>query len=588
MKVRTKENFTELRKVLIAGVVLCLLYGGLRFVETLIFDGNPVIGIGALAGGAALSLIFFCVYITFPHPTFFPLFTVTLSMVIFILLSIHMQAIDFHYFVMLLGTAFISSLKKPKLPLIFIAINIAATIIIFIFATLGRLPWLDTFRFFTQFALFLYGSFFIIWQTRNVERNENNLEKSMRTLKHREKMLAAINEMATRLLSHENKSFDDVMDRGLIPITAAAGIDRVAVYRYSDQYTRFGQVYLWIGKTAPLEEFMLKMPVEPPISLWHESFVNGECINANLKDLTEIEDAYLSRFGIKAIYFVPVFIHGKLWGVITLEDHTNYRYFDEDSLDLLQSAAHLCAGAVVREEMKNEIYNAKCDNKEKIRFLADISHEIRAPLTVIATGIDFADSRVEAGGDTAQIRNALDTVREETQRLGRMVGGMVNLAAMSDTDENRKRVDLAALLRNSAEVFRLTLEKQCNELNVDISPELPDVYVETDRFAQIMTNLFTNAARHTKDGRVTLTADYNETFITVQITDTGEGILPEILPLVFERGVSGGDGTGYGLHLCKTIVEAHGGTITADSDDTGTTITFTVPVYGGQEAGHKL
>ena len=239
-----------------------------------------------------------------------------------------------------------------------------------------------------------------------------------------------------------------------------------------------------------------------------------------------------------------------------------------------------------QENLYNMIKKQK--DEQSARFLADMSHEIRTPLTVIATGIDFADAKVEAGGDIAQIRNALDIVREETQRLGRMLSGMINLAAMSDTGEKRRRVDFAALLSNSAEMFRLTLEKQNNSLDVDIAPGLPGIYVETDRFVQIMTNLFTNTARHTKNGRVTLAAEYNETFITVRLSDTGEGITPDILPHVFERGVSGVGGTGYGLYLCKTIAEAHGGTIAADSNGNGTTITFTVPVYGGQEAGHKL
>ena len=239
-------------------------------------------------------------------------------------------------------------------------------------------------------------------------------------------------------------------------------------------------------------------------------------------------------------------------------------------------------------ELKKAIDNAECANRAKSHFLADMSHEIRAPLTVIATGIDFADARVQTGVDTAGIRNALDIVRNEIQRLGRMVGGMLDLASMSDTGVNRKRVDFAALLRAGAETFRLTMEKQNNDMVVDIAPGLPDVYVGTDSFTQIMTNLFANAARHTKDGQVILTAEYDETFITVRVTDTGEGILPEILPRVFERGVSGTGNTGYGLYISKTIVEAHGGAISIKSQPGGgTAVTFTVPVYGGQEAGHK-
>ena len=240
-------------------------------------------------------------------------------------------------------------------------------------------------------------------------------------------------------------------------------------------------------------------------------------------------------------------------------------------------------------ELQKAIDDAEYANKAKSRFLAMMSHEINTPLTVIATGIDFADERTAAGGDMDETRSALEVVRNETQRIGRMVGSMIKLASMGDTDETRKRVDFAALLHNSAEVFRLTLKKKNNDLYIDIARGLPDVYVEADKFTQLIANLFSNAARHTRDGGVSLMANYDEAFITVRIRDTGEGIAPELLPRVFERGVSDCGGAGYGLYICKTVVEAHGGIIDIESgQDTGTTVTFTVPVYGGQEAGHGL
>lgn len=242
-----------------------------------------------------------------------------------------------------------------------------------------------------------------------------------------------------------------------------------------------------------------------------------------------------------------------------------------------------------REEALAE-RNAMLDglNRTKTEFLQDMSHEMKAPLTVIAAGIDAADMYIrkgEAGREKAE--SALDTVREETQRLGRMVKGMLDLATMSGIAENRKRVDFAALLERSAEASRLMLEKRNNALRVEIAPGLPDVFVEHDRFAQVMTNLLSNAADHTRDGQVSVTAERSDGLITVQVSDTGSGIESDLLPTVLERGVSGRGGTGYGLYICKTVVEAHGGTIQVESElGEGTAVTFTVPVYGGQEAIH--
>ena len=247
-------------------------------------------------------------------------------------------------------------------------------------------------------------------------------------------------------------------------------------------------------------------------------------------------------------------------------------------------------------------------NKIKSNFLQDLSHEMKAPLTIIATGADYSDSMLRKEiPDVPAAREAIGSIQEETQRIGRMVGGMIEMASMSEITGVRDRVDFTELLRKSVEAFRLTLQDK-NRLHMEIPDELPDVFVEADGFRQVIANLLSNAAEYTS-GDITVKASTGDGYITVEIIDFGESISPELLPNIFKRGVSGKDGTGYGLSICKTIVEAHGGAITIenrkpiiknDTRDnnqfsainyplvtTGTVVTFTVPVYGGQEVAHK-
>jgi signal transduction histidine kinase len=226
-------------------------------------------------------------------------------------------------------------------------------------------------------------------------------------------------------------------------------------------------------------------------------------------------------------------------------------------------------------------------NRLKTEFLQDMSHEMKTPLTLIATGIDYTDREInKKSGNISKVITVLEKSRNETQRLGRMIEGMLKLSTMSEISENRRRLDFADLLINSAETFRLAFEQRNNSLRIEIMPDLPDVFVEKDRFIQVIANLLSNATEHTQDGQIALIADYDRSFITVKVTDTGCGIPPEISPHIFKRGISGRNGTGYGLNLCRIIVEAHGGTIEIESEpNMGTTATFTVPVYGGQEVG---
>ena len=197
----------------------------------------------------------------------------------------------------------------------------------------------------------------------------NEKKQMEEALTRRENMLDALNEMSIMLLTHKDESFDNVMSNGLRPVAEMMDIDRIAVFRLLEKHGRVGQVYLWSGKTIPLDEELLLLPDCPPINRWLEVLAKGECINADASKLPRDEGDFLGQFGVKSIFFVPIFTRGKFWGFITLEDHTNHRYFDEDSLDLLRSAAHICAGSVVRAEMEK----AAAEAKELARAVAEAS-----------------------------------------------------------------------------------------------------------------------------------------------------------------------------------------------------------------------
>ena len=227
-------------------------------------------------------------------------------------------------------------------------------------------------------------------------------------------------------------------------------------------------------------------------------------------------------------------------------------------------------------------YNSEARNKSK--WAAEY-------LTTIARCIGHADSRLDMSNGVKEAHDVLKIAEEEALRLGRMVASMVKLAAMSGNTESREKVNYAEILENCAEIFRLQLDNRDNALLVNIAPSLPCVYGEADRLKQVPINLLSNAAKHTRNGEVRLEAFNNseDDFITVRISDTGEGIPAELLPRTFERGVSGsGDSPGYGLSICQTIVEAHGGRIYIESEPgKGTRATFTIPVYSGQSEGEN-
>ena len=225
-------------------------------------------------------------------------------------------------------------------------------------------------------------------------------------------------------------------------------------------------------------------------------------------------------------------------------------------------------------------------SRAKTEFLANTSHEMRTPLTVISVNIQTVAEILEDMGEAVKDGEAaelLQNAQQEIMRLARMVGGTLTLTAMSENTEKRA-VDLSTLLRCSTEMFSLHLQKGGNTLIGEISGGLT-VFGNADLLAQVIANLLQNAAAYTKQGRITLQAAKMGHEILVTVGDTGSGISEALLPHVFERGVSTGS-TGFGLYLCRTVVESHGGRIWIESEfGNGTAVTFALPTYEGQFGG---
>lgn len=225
-------------------------------------------------------------------------------------------------------------------------------------------------------------------------------------------------------------------------------------------------------------------------------------------------------------------------------------------------------------------------SQAKTEFLSNTSHEMRTPLTVISVNVQTVTEMLEDMGGAladAEASALLQSAQQEIMRLARMVGGMLTLASMSENTDKRA-VDFTSLLRGSAEMLSLHLQKRGNRLTSEVAEEL-HVFGNADLLAQVMANLLQNSSAYTRQGEITLRAEKSGPEVQVTVKDTGDGISAELLPHVFERGVSTG-GTGFGLYLCKTVVESHGGRIWIESEPgSGTTVTLALPTYEGQFGG---
>lgn len=218
-------------------------------------------------------------------------------------------------------------------------------------------------------------------------------------------------------------------------------------------------------------------------------------------------------------------------------------------------------------------------------FLANVSHDLRTPLTSIQGFSQAIADGVASDPEAAQ--RAAQIIHDETARLHRMVESLLDLARLEagSVTLQRRPVPIDALLRAVVDSLAVRAQEQAVALRLELPGALPPVYGDGDRLAQVFTNLVDNALNHTPAaGTITLRAQPSAEGVTVTVQDSGTGIPPEDLLRIFERFYQvdksrqrdpNHRGIGLGLAIAHEIVEAHGGRLSADSAP-GQGATFTV------------
>ena len=219
------------------------------------------------------------------------------------------------------------------------------------------------------------------------------------------------------------------------------------------------------------------------------------------------------------------------------------------------------------------------------RFVADASHELRAPLTAIQGNLELLERQTNMPAD--ERREAVSEARHEAHRLARLVADLLALArADAGVPVRREPVELDRVLMDSvADAQHLTRGHKLKVVHIE--PAI--VPGDPDRLKQLILILLDNAIKYTPpDGRVEASLRENGQSVEIAIRDTGIGIPQEDLPRVFDRFYRADPartrdpgGTGLGLSIARWIAEQHGGAITLTSrPGHGTTVTAHLPLNG--------
>ncbi|MCB9852088.1 MAG: heavy metal sensor histidine kinase [Phycisphaerales bacterium] len=246
---------------------------------------------------------------------------------------------------------------------------------------------------------------------------------------------------------------------------------------------------------------------------------------------------------------------------------------DKDELDQLAGVLNDMLGRLERQVARIR------------QFTADAAHELRTPLAALRGNAEVALSE---HATPESRRRVLEESIEEYDRLSRLTDDLLVLAR-ADAGQSliqRSPVVLAAAVRDVVELFGAVAEERKIELAFDNGVEVT-IDADAERIRQVLSNVFDNALKFTPSGgRVDVDLTANADFVTIKVADTGSGIDPANLPHVFDRfyradaaRTRSTGGFGLGLPICRTIVEAHGGTITIDSTPgSGTSVVINLPM----------
>ncbi|WP_439951919.1 sensor histidine kinase [Ardenticatena maritima] len=240
-------------------------------------------------------------------------------------------------------------------------------------------------------------------------------------------------------------------------------------------------------------------------------------------------------------------------------------------------------------------------------FLANVSHDLRTPLTSIQ---GFSEALMDGTVPPAQQQRVAAIIHEEASRLSRLVQDLLDLARIESGRfiMARRDVDLNEIIQRLKDIYASRAEAEGIKFKVRHPRKALPIIGDPDRLEQVLTNLLDNAFKYAQQspdapevrligklGGVRGVAqdgaggDLGRWWIEIQVMDNGPGIAAQDLPHIFDRfyradQARSGGGVGLGLAIAREIVQAHGGEIAVESGDKGTTFTVRLPMNMGHQS----
>jgi anti-sigma regulatory factor (Ser/Thr protein kinase) len=402
-------------------------------------------------------------------------------------------------------------------------------------------------------------------------------------------------------LSHtvrEKKSIDRPLQNTVNWLCSALRVDQCKLFRHKDGYFQssytsespkaeevevtdelFNDLYQFYADDLPPEQV-------PILTLFHQH------------QLSETLQQWFQIHSISTAMMLPLVCQGELLGAISFFSERSYQWSDDELL-LAEMLANQCAIAIYHAQL-NDVGKAKVSATETLLptkpdfltdqcslYLAEISHELRAPLTAIL-GFSHVLNQQFYGKLNERQLHYIDGINDSGKHLLALVNNILDLAKVEAkrTEIELSEINVFDLCRSCFHLIQEQVQEKGLSLICQIAPDIHHCLGDARRVKQILLNLLSNAVKFTSTGSISLQVERQPQKISFIVSDTGIGIAPEQLPLLFqpfqqlhqelEREAIG---TGLGLYLSRRLAQLHGGDITVKSSiDHGSEFTFFLPM----------
>lgn len=228
--------------------------------------------------------------------------------------------------------------------------------------------------------------------------------------------------------------------------------------------------------------------------------------------------------------------------------------------------------------------------EQQSALLQMISHDLRAPLSVISGYTQLLQETLTTAGINSELQGNLTTIMRSVHRMSAMLKDLVDVTRYEGGLLELKRQPLVLATVIDDVLHGLSQLTEAAQVSIVLAPDLPPVYADDDRLERVLENLLSNALNYSEPGSpIHITANQQADEVVVSVTDEGYGIRPDELPHIFERfyriRAQGRrvEGTGLGLYITRELIEAHGGRVWVESEyGKGSTFSFTLPICAQQ------